>query len=307
MPDTIPPRAWALLLLLSLLWGGSFFFIAVALRDVPPLTLVASRALLAAAALWIAARTLGLRIPPGRAALVTLLGMGVLNNVIPFTLIAWAQLHLASGVASILNATTPVWGVLLGAALGAAGVTKLRAAGVVSGFAGVVLLMGVDKLAAPGSDTLAVLAMLGATLSYAAAGLWAKRLAHDGIPPLIGAAGQCSVSTVLLGAAALALETPWALPLPSTPALAALLALGLFSTGLAYALFFRVIELAGGMNAMLVTFLIPPVAIALGVAVLGETFLARHALGCLVILLGLALIDGRLFRRFGLSADRAAR
>lgn len=299
MSDTIPPRAWALLLLLALLWGGSFFFIAVALPEVPPLSLVAARVVLAAAALWIAARASGLRPPRGHAAAVTLLGMGVLNNVIPFALIAWAQLHLASGVASILNATAPVWGVLLGALAGTGGVTRLRAAGVAAGFAGVVLLMGVDKLASPGGDTLAVLAMLGATLSYAAAGLWAKRLARDGIPPLVAAAGQCSVSAVLLGAAALVVEAPWALPLPSPPALGALLALGLLSTALAYAIFFRVIALAGGMNGLLVTFLIPPVAIALGVLVLGEPLLARHVLGCAVILAGLALIDGRVFRRRG--------
>jgi drug/metabolite transporter (DMT)-like permease len=295
--ETIPPRAWALLLLLALLWGGSFFFIAVALSEVPPLTLVATRTLLAAVALWTAALAFGLRLPPGRTLLVTLLGMGVLNNAIPFVLIALAQLHLASGVASILNATTPVWGVILGAALGTAGVTRLRMAGVAAGFAGVVLLMGSEKLAAPGSDSLAVLAMLGATLSYAAAGLWSKRLARDGIPPLLGAAGQCSVSTLLLGALALTVDQPWTLPLPSAPALGALLALGLLSTGLAYAIFFRIIAMAGGMNAMLVTFLIPPVAIALGVAVLGEALLARHVAGCVVILAGLALIDGRLFAR----------
>jgi len=258
---------------------------------------VAARALLAAAALLAACAALGLRIPPARAALVTLAGMGVLNNAIPFALIALAQLHLASGVASILNATTPVWGVLLGAALGTAGVTALRAAGVAAGFAGVVLLMGADTLLAPGSDSLAVLAMLGATLSYACAGLWSKRIARDAIPPLVGAAGQCAVSTLLLGALALALDQPWALPLPSPPALAAVLALGLLSTGLAYAIFFRVIALAGGMNALLVTFLIPPAAIALGVLVLGETLLARHVLGCVVILGGLVLIDGRLLRR----------
>jgi drug/metabolite transporter (DMT)-like permease len=297
MSETIPPRAWALLLALALLWGGSFLFIAVALPEVPPLTLVASRAILAAALLWAAALALGLRAPRSRAALVTLLGMGVLNNVIPFALIAWAQLHLASGVASILNATTPVWGVLLGAALGSAGVTRLRAAGIAAGFAGVVLLMGPDKLLAPGSETLAVLAMLGATLSYASAGLWSKRLARDGIPPLIGAAGHCSVSSVLLGALALGFDAPWALPAPSAAVVAAVLALGLLSTGLAYALFFRLIAIAGGPNAMLVTFLIPPVAIALGVLLLGETLLPRHVLGCVVILAGLVLIDGRVFRR----------
>jgi drug/metabolite transporter (DMT)-like permease len=297
MSETIPPRAWALLLALALLWGGSFLLIAVALPEVPPLTLVASRAILAAAVLWAAALALGLRAPASRAALVTLAGMGVLNNVIPFALIAWAQLHLASGVASILNATTPVWGVILGAALGAAGVTLLRAAGVAAGFAGVVLLMGWEKLLAPGSDTLAVLAMLGATLSYAAAGMWSKRLARDGIPPLIGAAGHCSVSAVLLGALAAGFDAPWTLPAPSWAVVAAVLALGLLSTGLAYALFFRVIALAGGANALLVTFLIPPVAIALGVTLLGETLLPRHVAGCVVILAGLALIDGRVFGR----------
>lgn len=166
---------------------------------------------------------------------------------------------------------------------------RLRAAGVVAGLLGVGVLVGLPGLAAPCPMLLA----LGATLSYAISGLWARRIGRDGTAPLTAAAGQVSLSTLLLLPFAFADGLP---PLPSGRVLLALLALGLASTALAYALFFRIIALAGGQNAMLMTLMIPPVAIGLGIVVLGEALLPRHVAGLVVILAGLALIDGRLFR-----------
>jgi len=290
MPQAIPPRAWVLLLVLAVLWGGSFLFTALALRDVGPVVIVWSRVAIAAIALWIAVALFGVKVPRGRAAIVTLAGMAVLNNLIPFTMIAWAQRDIPAGLASILNATTPIWGVLLAFALLRERPGGLRLAGMGCGVAGVVVLMGGPAAA----EAWPVALVLGATLSYALSGLWARRVARDGIAPLAAAAGQVTASAILLAPFA-AWEGIHAMPPMGT--LLALLALGLASTALAYALFFRIIALAGGQNVMLVTLLIPPVAILLGILVLGEAVQARHGAGLVLVLAGLVLIDGRVFRR----------
>lgn len=297
MDQSLSARAWALLLLLALLWGGSFFFIGVAVREAPPLLIAWSRVAMAAIALWAAVAVLRVPVPRGSTAVVTLAGMGLLNNVIPFSLIAYGQAHLPSGFASILNATTPVWGVVLGVAFFRQPATGARTAGVTLGFAGVLVLMGPEKLAAPGADLLPILALLAASISYALTGFWARRIARDGIAPLAAAAGQVTASALILLPALLLAHPPASLAMPSPLVIAALLGLGLVSTALAYAVFFRIIAIAGGGNAMLVTFLIPPVAILLGVAFLGEALLPRHLGGLALILAGLALIDGRLLRR----------
>lgn len=297
MDQTLSARAWALLLLLALLWGGSFFFIGIAVREAPPLLIAWSRVAMAAIPLWAAVAVLRVAVPRGSTAVVTLAGMGLLNNVIPFLLIAYGQAHLPSGFASILNATTPVWGVVLGVAAFRQPATWARALGVALGFAGVLVLMGMEKLAAPGADLLPILALLGASISYALTGFWARRIARDGIAPLAAAAGQVTASALILAPVLLLAHPPGSLAMPGAPVIAALLGLGLVSTALAYAVFFRIIAIAGGGNAMLVTFLIPPVAILLGVAFLGEALLPRHLGGLALILAGLALIDGRVLRR----------
>ena len=303
--DITPPltaRAWRLLLLLALLWGGSFFFVGVAVREWPPLWIVLARVGLAALALW---AVVGLRRLPLRAdgpALQAHLGMGVLNNAIPFALIVWAQGQLPSGVASILNATTPLWAVLLAHAMGAERATLARLAGVLTGFAGVALMVGADPWSAP---LPAVLAMLGATLSYGLAGLWGRRFKALGIPPLAAAAGQTTASAALLLPLALGLNPPGLLTAPSLALLGALAGLALLSTALAYQLYFRILDLAGPVNLMLVTLIIPVVAISLGAMVLGERLGPQHLGGLAMIAAGLAWIDGRLWRRLaGVSAAR---
>ena len=293
------PRAWALLLALAFLWGGSFFFVGVAVREWPPLAIVLARVSLAAFALWAVVLALGLPLRRDGAAVTAHLGMGVLNNVIPFALIVWAQSPgegggLPSGVASILNATTPLWSVLMAHALGAERATALRLGGVVAGFLGVTLMMGADLGAAPLGATLA---MLGATFCYGCAGFWGRRFKALGIAPLTAAAGQTSVATLLLLPLVLWFHPPWLLAMPGAATLGALIGLALLSTALAYLLYFRILDLAGPVNLLLVTLLIPVFAIGLGVTVLGETLGLHHAAGLGLIALGLALIDGRLFRR----------
>lgn len=300
------PGEWGLLLGLSLLWGGSFFFVAVALRELPPFTLVLLRVSLAAAALHIAMRLAGLRLPDSRQALLALAGMAVLNNVIPFSLIVWGQTQVASGLASILNAATPLFTVVIAHVWTTdEKMTGGRMAGVVIGFAGVAAMVGADSLRAIGGSLAGQLACLGAALSYAAASVYGRRFRTMGVPPLATATGQVTVSSLLLLPAALVVDAPWTLPVPSAPTLAAMLGLGLMSTALAYLLFFRLLASAGATNIVLVTFLIPVMAIALGVAVLGERLEPRHLLGMAMIGVGLAAIDGRPLRAAARRLGRA--
>jgi drug/metabolite transporter (DMT)-like permease len=288
-------RDWAILLFLSVLWGGSFFFISVAVREVGPLTFVLIRVALAAAALWLflLARRAAPRLP--RDALGALFVLALLNNVIPFSLFAWSQTQIASGLASILNGTTPIWGVIVAHLFTRdERITPARLAGVLLGFAGVTVMIGADLLGDLGTALLAQLACLAATLCYALAGVWARRFRTMGVAPVTVATGQLSIAALVMLPLALLIEQPWLRPAPSAEAWAAILALALFCTALAYILYFRLIETAGATNALLVTLLIPPTAILLGWLFLGEALEPRHFVGLLLIALGLAAIDGRL-------------
>lgn len=288
-------RDWGLLLTLSLLWGGSFFFVGVAVHELPPLTIVALRVGLAAPVLWLAIRALGVPVPRDPKIWAAFLVMGVLNNVIPFSLIVWGQTQIASGLALILNATTPLFTVVVaGVLLTDERLSARKVGGVVVGFVGVVVLMGGDALGlAGGTPVLAQLAILGASLSYAFAGTFGRRFARLGVAPMVTAAGQVTGSSLVLVPLALVVDQPWTLPMPSAAVVASVVALAVVSTALAYGLYFRILGTAGATNLLLVTFLIPVTANLLGILVLGETLGVEHVLGMALIGLGLAVMDGR--------------
>lgn len=286
--------AWSLLLALSVLWGGSFFFVAVAVAEIPPLTLVVLRVGIAAGLLWAALPLLGVAPPRGARAWGAIAVMAVLNNIIPFTLIVWAQQTLPSGLAAILNATTPLWTVLVAHALTAEErATPGRVAGVALGFGGVAAMMGPDVWGGAAAAGLATLAMLAATLSYAFAGIWGRRFRAAGVAPMRAAVGQVSIAALALAPVALAIDAPWRLAAPSAGAIGAVLGLAALSTALAYVLYFRILALAGAVNLALVTFLIPVSAVLLGTLFLDESLAPRHLAGMALIGLGLAAIDGR--------------
>lgn len=288
-------QEWTMLLALAVLWGGSFFFNAIAVRELPSLTLVWLRVAIAAAALLLAARLLRIRMPRCGRVWMALILMGLLNNALPFALIVWGQHHIASGLASILNATTPVFTVLAAHLLTRdEKMTALKLAGVVAGFLGAAAMVGFDMLLELGTNVLAQLACLAAAVSYALAGIFGRRFRRMGIPPLATAAGQVGASTLMLLPVMLLVDQPWRLAMPDAATIGAVVAVGLLSTALAYVLYFRILAVAGATNLLLVTFLIPVVAILLGVLVLGETLLPQHILGMGAIGLGLACIDGRL-------------
>jgi len=284
---------WSLLLFLAFLWGGSFFTAKVAGLEIPPLTLVLLRVAIAAGALLIVCRLKGidLALPP------RLMGdfavMGLLNNVVPFTLIFWAQLSIDSGLTSILNATTPISTLVLAhLLLKDEKLTRGRMAGVLIGVGGAVAMIGPDLLQGLGRDALAQLACLLATVSYAFAGIWGRRFRD--VPPLLTATGQLTASTAILLPVALLFDRPWELAAPSMGAWAAVLALALICTSAPYVVYFRLLATAGAGNLLLVTMLVPAGAILLGAAFLDEVLLARQWLGLGLIVLGLLVIDGRL-------------
>jgi len=282
------------------IWGGSFLFIGVAVKELPPLTIVALRVVMAAVALRLILSVLGVPMPRERQAWIAFLGMGILNNVIPFTLIVWGQKHIASGLASILNATTPLFTVIVAHYLTAdERLTRQRFAGVMVGFLGVAVMIGSAALQSWNVAIPAQLAVLAAALSYAFSGVYGRRFKAMGIPPLATAAGQVTASSAVLLPLALLVDRPWMLPWPSTGAVASLLGLALVSTAFAYILFFRLLGRAGATNVGLVTFLIPVSAILLGVLVLNETLEPRHMAGMALIGAGLVLIDGRLVSWLG--------
>lgn len=286
------PIEWLLLAILSVLWGGSFFFNKLALAEWPPLAVLLTRVGLAALALQLAVRLSGLSMAVGRPIWLAFFGMGILNNLIPFSLFLWGQQQIASGLASILNAMTPIFSVIVMQIFGNERATGPKIAGVLAGLAGVAILMGPDALGGLGLNLIAQLACVAATISYAFSGLYGRRFRQ--LPPLVTAAGQLSASTLMTLPIVLLVNPPWTLPLPSLQVVLALLGLALISTALAYVIFFRIMRTAGPSNVMLVTFLIPVSAILLGSGLLGEELLPRHFAGMAAIFLGLALIDGRL-------------
>jgi drug/metabolite transporter (DMT)-like permease len=285
---------WAMLFGLSLIWGGSFFFNKILLGAFEPLTIVLGRTGIAALALVVAIRLSGGRLPQSWAAWRIFAGMSLLNNLLPFALILWGQKHIASGLAAILNATTPLFAAILAHMLAGERLTAGRLAGVLIGLSGVVVMMGPDLVAdGLGGDVLAQLAVLGAAFSYGLASLYGRRLAALAIPPQSAAVGQLIISTLVVLPLVVAVDRPWNVPMPGWEVWAALAGLSLLSTAFGYVIFFRLLSGAGGVNASLVTLLVPASALLLGTLVLKEAFTLRQAAGMVVILLGLAIIDGR--------------
>jgi drug/metabolite transporter (DMT)-like permease len=289
---------WLMLLALSVLWGGSFFFAGVQVRALPPFTIVCLRVLLAAIILNLLIRILGKQMPGGFAAWRAFFGMGLLNNAVPFCLVVWGQTHIASGLAAILNATTPIWTVIVAHLFtDDEKMTPNRLLGVAMGFLGVVVLTGTDSLKGLGANVLAQLAVLLAAMSYAFAGVYGRRFGRMGIEPLLTATGQVTASAILLVPIAMLVDTPWALALPPLPVWGAAIGSAVLSTALGYVLYFRLLATAGATNLLLVTFLIPLSAIVMGTYGLGEHLELRHFAGLACIGAGLAAIDGRLFVR----------
>ena len=289
---------WSMLLLLSMLWGGSYFFVEIALLEWSPLMIVAVRVLIATAVIWGIVLIAGLPIPQSRSAWIAFLAMGLLNNVFPFLLIVWGQKEIASGLAAILNAAAPIFSVIVaGIWLKDEPVTRPKLLGAALGLIGVAVLIGPSALAGLNANLLAQLAVLGAALSYAFAGVYARRFPRMNVDPIVAAAGQLLMSSLVLIVLALTFEAPGQLLQSSASVWMAVIFMAVFSTALAYILYFRLLATAGATNAILVTLLIPVTAVLLGTIMLDERLQWGHVLGMIVIGLGLSVIDGRLWNR----------
>jgi drug/metabolite transporter (DMT)-like permease len=303
-------RDWTKLIALSLLWGGTFLLAAIAIHGwpvgagngLPPLTVVALRVVVAAFALMLLMRVMGVPLPQGGANLwFAFFGMGLMNNAIPFSLIFYGQsqmpVSVAAGLASILNATTPLFTVLVANVLTAdEKATPRKLLGVALGFAGVALMIGLDGLSSLSAGVWGQLACLGAALTYAFAGLFGRRFKALGVSPMQTAYGQLAMSSAIMGVVALSVHPLSTLSMPGIIPLLAVVVMGIACTALAYILFFQILASAGATNLSLVTFLIPVTAIVLGAVVLGEALKVQHLIGMMFIGAGLAAIDGRLFR-----------
>ena len=292
-------RDWLILGTLALIWGGAFFFIGVAVRHVPPLTYVWLRLTIAAVAMWLFLRFKGQGLDLPRGAWASIFLLALLNNALPFALFGWGQTHIASGLASILNATTPIWGVVVAHFLTHdERMSPRKVAGVLLGFGGVATMIGPSLLSSLGSSALAQLACVTASLSYALAAVWARRFRTMGVSPLSVTTGQLTAGAAMMLPVAFIVDKPWTHAFPPLTAWGAIVALALLCTAFGYVLYFRLIETSGATNALLVTLLVPPVAILLGGLFLGETLAPQDFAGLALIALGLAAIDGRVLKLF---------
>ncbi|MCW9035261.1 MAG: DMT family transporter [Rhodospirillales bacterium] len=295
---TMTPLEWGMLIALSLLWGGSFFFNGIAIKELPPLTIVLCRVGFAAILLYIFMRLTGRQMPTSGKVWQAFFGIGILQNVLPFSLILWGQTYIASGLASILNATTPLFAVIVAHFLtDDEKITKGRFLGVILGFTGITVLIGGDVFNDIGNNFYAQLACLGAALSYGFSGVYGRRFRAMGISTIATATGQVTASTLILIPIVLIFDQPWTLAMPSLAAIGAIAGLVIFATVLAYILFFRILGSAGATNIMLVTFLIPVSAILLGTFILNEVLELKHFVGMAIIGFGLAAIDGRPWKK----------
>lgn len=284
-----------MLIALALVWAGTFFFAAIAVVEIPPLTIAFLRVSGAALVLLLALYLMGILMPREGSVWAAFFGMGLFNNAIPFSLIFWAQTELTSGVASILNATMPVFTVIAAHLLTKdEKMTKMRFLGVVLGFLGIIVLIG-----SPISGSIwAHLAILAAGISYALASIFGKRFAQMGVKPMATATGQVICSAIILLPFALILERPWTNASPSFHVIQAMIAMISLSTAFAYFLYFRILSTAGATNVALVTLLIPPFAVLLGILFLNETLTLQQITGMFIITAGLVSIDGRVARLF---------
>jgi len=285
---------WAILITLAFLWGASFFVNEVAVRALPTVTVVVARVAIAAIILHAALRAGGLRMPWDAHLWRTLFAMALINNVLPFSLIVWGQSHIASGLAAIVNATTPLFTVMIAHGFTSdERLTRGRLAGIIIGLSGVAVMIGMDALRNLGVNVIAQLSVLGGAMCYATAAVFGRRFRNMNITPMQTATGQVTAASIILVPVMLLVDRPWTFSVPGVEVIGALIAVASLSTALAYVLYFQLLARAGATNVLLVTFLVPVVAILLGVSVLGEVLYPQHVFGMALIGVGLAAIDGR--------------
>lgn len=276
----------ALLGLLATLWGASYSFIKVGVETIPPVTFIAARTLIAGALLLAIMRARRLALPRDSATWRRFLVQACLNSVVPFTLIAWAEQTVDAGLATILNSTSPIFAFLLAAAIVRREPAVARKLiGVAAGLIGIGLIVGLEALGGLGRDLIAQLAIVAATICYAGAAIFGR--GFKGLDPLVPAAGSMLCGAAILIPASLVIDRPWQLA-PSSESILALLALSVFSTALAFAIYFRLIHTLGSVGTTSQAYLRVPIGVASGVLFLGETLTATAWIGLVCVVAGVA-------------------
>ena len=289
---------WGLLIALAILWGAAFYFVAIAVHDIPPLTLGAIRLLLGGSLLVTILYATGGRLPLDGRSLRWFALVAFVNSLVPIFLIGWAQQYIGAGLTAILNGAMPLWTLFVAHMLTREEkLTGLKLLGTVIGFGGVTLMVGLDALKGLDRNVLAQLAAVLATIFFAFGNVAGRHFRALGVPPLAATAGTLMASGLMFLPLALVFDQPWNRAMPGASALAAAVAAGLLSTALAHFLFFRLLSTAGATNASLVTLISVPVAVIMGTFLLGEVLEWRHLAGMIAVAIGLAIVDGRPWRR----------
>ena len=280
------PKELALLLVLSTLWGASYSFTKIGVETIPPLTLIAARTLIAGTILVAIIQWRGLTLPGEASTWRRFLFQACLNSVVPFTLIAWAQQTVDAALATILNSTSPVFTFLLSLLVARhEPVTSLKLFGVAAGVAGICLIVGVQALGGIGQALWSQLAIVAATVCYAGAAIFGK--GFKGLDPIMPAAGSMICAAAVLVPASLIADRPWTLS-PSMESILALLALSVFSTALAFAIYFRLLQTLGSIGTTAQAYLRVPIGVAIGVMLLGEKLSSTGMIGLLFVIAGVA-------------------
>ncbi|VFR48967.1 Permease of the drug/metabolite transporter (DMT) superfamily [plant metagenome] len=277
-------REFALLFVLATLWGASYSFIKIGVASIPPVTLIAARTLIAGAILLAVMRWQGLRLPTDAATWKRFLFQACLNSVVPFTLIAWAELTVDAGLATILNSTSPIFAFLLTALITRHEVVNgRRVFGVAAGLLGTSLIVGFQALDGLGRELLAQIAVVAATVCYAGAAIFGR--SFKGLHPILPAAGSMLCGAAILIPASLVVDHPWTLA-PSGASLLALLGLSVFSTALAFVIYFRLVHTLGSIGTTSVAYLRVPIGVGIGVLFLGEQLGATAWIGLVCVVAG---------------------
>jgi len=291
----VSTRDWILIGLLSAIWGGSFLFGRILMLEWPPFTVTFLRVFIAAIFLWLFVKATKRSFPADGTLIMAIIIMGILNNVIPFSLILIGQTEIGSGLASVINAMTPIWTLIIANSFTSdEKFTANRITGIIFGFLGVMTLIGTDIIQGLTASAWAQGTVLGATISYGFASVWGKRFkSHD---PILISTGQLTASSIIMLPLIFMLEEPLALNTPSLEMIIAMIGLSVLCTAFAYVLFFKILSSAGATNVSLVTFLVPVSAILLGIIWLGEVLTLSNIAGMALIIIGLMMIDGRILK-----------
>ncbi len=287
-------QEWTLLIGLAALWGAAFFFVAIAVKDFPPLTLGAIRLMLGGSVLMAILYASGGKLPLDRHILGWFIIVALINSLIPMFLIGWAQQYIGAGLTAILNGAMPLWTLFVAHLLTREEkLTGLKLLGTLVGFAGVATMVGFDALKGLDRNVLAQIAAVLSTICFAFGNVAGRRFRALGVPPLAATAGTLMASGLMFLPLMAFFDHPWTLPAPGAAAWACAIAAGLFSTAMAHFMFFRLLSTAGATNASLVTMISVPFAVLLGAFILGEVLELRHIAGMIAVALGLAIVDGR--------------